>query len=212
MSVTDDPDDAVTSTTEPEPVTLPLDEVPPSPPPAKRGRPRKTTAPGLAADPAPKPRAKRRRRTTPRETPAKAIENEIAAQLLMLAKIWQIKDPICGGALETQAGEIAAWAGSQAERSPGFARACRALTSSGGWLGGVTASAPVLVAVYMHHVQPRLDQARLTAAQAQWEAAVESGQIDPNVVPAPNGQGPVFAPDTAQMAGTDLRADGSRTE
>ena len=103
----------------------------------------------------------------------------------MMAMIWKIRDPKCGGVLEAQAPVIAAYWADRAAESERIAKVLDGITKSGGWMQGIAVHAPLVMIVFQHHVAPALE-ARQRAAQsgeptANGQAVIEEGTeaIDP---------------------------------
>lgn len=126
-------------------------------------------------------------RSRPRAaTSIKALQKELTTQIEMAAMLWAMRDPECASVLLPRDFDIPVqfpdgttavlkgqghgaiiaeyWAG-RAEASPAVHRALAQIVGTTGWLGAITVHAPLLIAVWGHHVEPRL-QARRVAAEA----------------------------------------------
>lgn len=153
----------------------------------------------VKADQQPKPRAGGPGRPPP-ATSVKALQKELTTQIEMAAMLWAMRDPECASVLLPRDfampvvypdgreavlhgqghGAIIAeyWAG-RASASPAVHRALAQIVGTTGWLGAITVHAPLLVAVWGHHVEPRL-QARREAATEKVDAdvVVNNGDAD----------------------------------
>lgn len=109
------------------------------------------------------------------------LELSLRTQLEMAASLWAISDPTCGAALFNQAGEMAAFWADRARSSARIAAVLEGVTSTGGWLGGVVVHAPLLIAVYSHHVLPVLEARR--AEREQLEGQGDAGAAQPGPWP-----------------------------
>jgi hypothetical protein len=102
-----------------------------------------------------------------RNVAADAVADQLAAniqtQLELAAMLWTMRDPVCGQALATSAPQIAEYWGTRARSSPAVARALDQLTSSSGLLAGIAVHAPLLLAVFAHHLAPAIERRRQAA-------------------------------------------------
>ena len=94
--------------------------------------------------------------------PKAAKQGEIEEQLKMLLTVasvpWQMRDPVCGGAMMKQSPAIAKALAAQAMQSPKLLKWLEAQTAPTGWVGIAIAVEPVVQAVVQHHVLPRFNE------------------------------------------------------
>lgn len=132
----------------------------------------------LKPDRAPRPGA--RARAGSREI--RELEIQLRTNLEMAAQLWSFSDPYCAAALGQNAAQIAQWWAGQAATNESVRRALEGITGAGGWLGGIAVHAPLVLAIYAHHVQPRVIARR--AAQAGDGEEPEPSSAEDGAVPA----------------------------
>jgi len=116
------------------------------------------------------------------------LEDELRTQVEFWATMWAMKDPGCAAVLlprdaklrvvigppteengapqlleisgQGHAAAIAHFWAERAAVNPTVARVLGTAVGSSGWLGGIGVHAPIIMAVWMHHVQPAIEARR----------------------------------------------------
>lgn len=106
----------------------------------------------------------------------------------MVAMLWSLRDDVCGAALGDSAPQIAEYWAGRARQSPAIARALETTLGSGGVLAGLAVHAPLLLAVFAHHVAPAVARRRAAMLDTEPPAPPQFAPPGPIVVqPAPVG-------------------------
>lgn len=82
----------------------------------------------------------------------KQVTEEIAMYSELLAALWSVRDPVCGGAAVDAAPAFAAAAARILSRYPQAMARFSATGQLGDWIAMLSAIAPVLKAVWSHHI------------------------------------------------------------
>jgi hypothetical protein len=121
-------------------------------------------APAAGEDPAPlkpdpKPRAKRpRSRKRAPQTKINDVAGEMEALFTLGAGIWSVRDPHCGGVLNSQAKAIAANLAEQLSTSPKIMDWFELSVGVGGWIKVYLTIKPVADAIFSHHITKSVGQ------------------------------------------------------
>ncbi len=102
--------------------------------------------------------ARSRARSSTRER--RSLETPLKESLLLMARVWSIRDPICGGALVSAAPDIAAQANLVAMEDARFYRFLNNMLKGGGYGGLLLSVYPVVATVREHHVRPAIERAK----------------------------------------------------
>lgn len=108
---------------------------------SKRGRPPKS-------DPSPNAN------TTKSKTGLNKLRDSLTYELTMVANLWAMGDPVCGGVAVEQAPKLAESLISWAKSSPKVAERLTRTVAGAGVIGVILAAAPLLATIVMHH-RPR---------------------------------------------------------
>jgi hypothetical protein len=123
----------------------------------------------------------RRSRARPATREKKSLETPLKESLLLMARVWEIRDPICGGALKAAAPDIAAQANGVAMTDARFYRFLNNMLKGGGYGGLMLSVYPVLATVREHHVKPTIEKMR--ARRAGEEVPEEFQRPEPSQAP-----------------------------
>lgn len=114
---------------------------------------------GLEVDPDPAPPPTKGRAKTPKALPGRvtvtarrAVGKEIGSALEMLAKVWAVRDPVCGQVALEQCAELSDALTDWVCDHPGWVRYITEAATGGKAVRVVWAAWPLLMTVYMHHV------------------------------------------------------------